>query len=201
MSNPITLNAQPRQTTGKAVAQLRRAGLTPIVVYGPKAEPVSLQVAKDDLEDVLSRAGTTGIVHIQVDGEGAPRKALARARQLHPTDLGPLHVDFLQVDEAHEVRTRVPVRVVGAAPGPVRRNEAVLRVLIGGVDVRSNPVDLPGQIDLDCSGIESMGQVLRVRDLVPPSGVAILTPGDRPVARLAAIRRGGSSAGSSEAAG
>lgn len=196
MSNPITLNAQPRQTTGKAVARLRRAGLTPFVVYGPKAEPVSLQAASDELEDVLARAGTTGIVHIQVDGEAAPRKALARSRQLHPTDLGPLHVDFLQVDEAHEVRTRVPVRVVGAAPGPVRRNEAILRVLIGGVDVRSTPADLPGHIDIDCSGIASLGQVMRVRDLAPPSGVAILTPGDRPVARLAALRRGGAAGGS-----
>lgn len=195
MSNPITLNAQTRQTTGKAVAQLRRDGLTPIVVYGPKAEPVSLQAATEDLEEVLGRAGTTGIVHIHVEGEGAPRKALARSRQLHPTALNPLHVDFLQVDEAHEVRTRVPVRVVGAAPGPVRRNEAILRVLIGGVDVRSNPSDLPAHLDVDCSGIDTMGQVMRVRDLVPPRGVAILTPGDRPVARLAALRRGGAAGG------
>lgn len=190
MSDSITLHAQHRQTTGKAVARLRRAGLTPIVVYGPKAEPVTLQADTHALQAVLAKAGTTGLIQIQVDGEPSPRPALTRERQLHPTALTPLHVDFLQVDATHTIRTKVPVRVTGTPPSAVRLNEAMLRVLIEGVVVRSKPADLPTQLEVDCSGIETMGQVIRVRDLVRAKGVTILTPGDRPVARLTPIRRG-----------
>jgi len=195
VSDAIQLNVQPRTVTGKAVAGLRREGLTPIVVYGPNAEPVNLQADTDDLVEALGQAGTTGLVHLNVDGESAPRPVLTRDRQLHPTELRPLHVDFLQVDERHVVRTKVPVRIVGEAPRPVRRNEAVLRVLIEGVEVRSKPDDLPKQIEIDCSAIETLGQVKRVRDLSIPKGVTVLTPGERPVARLAALRRSTGTAG------
>lgn len=188
MSDPITLNAQVREITGKAVSRLRRAGLTPIVVYGPKAAPISLQANTKELHKVLQQAGTTGLIQIQVDGEPKARPALTRQRQLHPTGLNALHVDFLQVDDTHEVRTKVPVRVIGEPPRAVRMNEAMLRILIEGIEVRAKPADLPTTIEIDCSAIDTIGQVKRVRDLVMPKGVTVLTPGDRPVARLTLLR-------------
>lgn len=189
MSDEITLNAAVREVTGKKVKQLRAEGLTPIVLYGPGFEPVPLQTETRHLRHVLDRAGTTHKIHVRIDGEAAPRMAIARSLQLHPTRLTPVHADLLQVREDVPVETTVPLAIVGNPPKIVVQGEAALVQLVETLTVRAKPDVLPTTLDVDCSGIRRIGQVIRVRDLDVDDGVVILTDPNRAVARLSARRR------------
>lgn len=190
MSETITLNAQRRGVTGKKVAGLRRDGLTPAVLYGPESEPVSLQVDTKHLRAVLHQAGTTRLIHVAIEGDKAPRLAIARAMQLHPTRLTPLHADLMEVSERVPVQTTIPVRIGGRVPPIVQRNEAMQRLLLDRVAVRALPKDLPTEIVVDGGKLRQLSQVLRVGDIAAPAGVRIMDDPDRAVARLAALRRG-----------
>ncbi len=190
MSDSITLNAQRRGVTGKKVAGLRRDGLTPAVLYGPESEPVSLQVDTKHLRAVLHQAGTTRLIQVAIEGDKAPRLAIARAMQLHPTRLTPLHADLMEVSERVPVQTTIPVRIGGRVPPIVQRNEAMQRLLLDRVAVRALPKDLPTEIVVDGGKLRQLSQVLRVGDIAAPAGVRIMDDPDRAVARLAALRRG-----------
>lgn len=189
MSDNITLNASPREVTGKKVSRLRSEGLTPIVLYGPGFEPVSLQTETRHLRQVLDRAGTTHKIHVAVEGEDTPRMAIARSLQIHPTRLTPLHADFLQVREDVAVETTVPVAIVGEPPKILLAGDTSLVQLAETLRVRARPDILPTVLEIDCSGFKRIGQVYRVSDLDVEDGVIILSDPNRAIARLSARRR------------
>lgn len=190
MSDTITLNTQRRSVTGKKVAVLRRAGWTPAVLYGPESEPVSLQIETKHLRAVLHQAGTTRLIHVDIEGDKKQRLAIARALQIHPTKLTPLHADLLEVSERVPVQTAIPVRIGGRVPPAVQRNEAVIRALLDHVVVRALPKDLPSEIVVDGGKLRELSQVLRIADVDVPKGVRIMDDPNRAVARMAALRRG-----------
>lgn len=190
MSEKITLNAQRREVIGKKVAALRRNGWTPAVLYGPETEPMSLQVDTKHLRSVLNEAGTTHLIHVAVEGDKKPRLAIARAWQLHPTRLTPLHADLMEVSERIPVSTHIPLRIGGKVPAIIVRNEAMMRLLLDRVAVRALPQDLPAEIVVDGGLLRQLNQVLRIVDITVPKGVRLMEEPDRAIARLAPLRRG-----------
>lgn len=187
MADYITLPAQLRTARRKENQQLRREGITPIVVYGRHVEPVSLQAESKTLTSVLSKAGTSRIIAIDVEGEDAPRLALARDYQRHVTKLWLLHADFLEVAMDEMVRSDVPVRVSGE-PAAVRANEGILDVLITAVSVEALPANLPWSLDIDASEMEEFGEVFTVADLATGKDFLVLADGDEVVCRLSQAR-------------
>ncbi len=181
------LKAEPRSVTGKAVRHLRRAGITPIVVYGAHTEPMPLQAASKDVVAVVRRAGGTGLILLAVSGESKPRTVLAREVQRHTTRLSPLHVDFLEVRADEPVTTHVPL-VVEGAPHLVRLGAAVLDLMLSEVTVQALPADLPAAITVDASRLLRMEDVIHRRDLVAGERVRVLGDPDELVLRLAPTR-------------
>lgn len=96
MADTKTLQAAPRSVTGKKVADLRRAGLTPVVVYGPGIAPAHLQTNTKALIRELHLARPGDRFDLEVEGEAKPRSVVLQDVQQHVTKLTPLHVDFLQ---------------------------------------------------------------------------------------------------------
>jgi large subunit ribosomal protein L25 len=189
MSDTITLRAEPRTLIGKKVSQLRRAGKTPIVLYGPRSESIALQVATRDLVEALGRSGKTNVISVEIEGEAEPRRAIARERQLHPTRLTPLHADLLQIDDEIKVRTEIPTHLGGDVPAVVNRGEARLQLLIETLEVRALPKDMPTMVEVDCNLLRRIGQVVRIKDLDLPEGVQVLADPELAIGRLAALRR------------
>ena len=79
----LTLNAQPREITGRKVRQLRNQGLVPVVVYGRDQASTILQVNARNFNDVLQAGGTSQLVTLVVDG-GKTHNVLVRELQRHP---------------------------------------------------------------------------------------------------------------------
>jgi len=181
MVEQISLRVEPRTVCGKKVRFMRRAGQIPANVYGPGMESIAVQAKEKELRQVLRQAGAHRLVQLTVGSEPEPRQVLVRqVRYNHTTD-AILHADFHQVPLDKKLMSRVPLMLVGNAP-VVALGGLVLRVL-EHVTIASLPADLPAAIKVDVSAIDSLEAVIRVRDLVPPAGVRILTDGDVLVAK------------------
>lgn len=183
----ISLSAERRELTGKAVKKLRRDGIIPIVVYGgPLDGALSLQVSERELSRVLTQAGATQVVDLDVEGDSYP--VLARVAQRHPTRHELVHVDFLAVDLTRLIQADVPVVLAGEAPASELEGAVVLQAT-DQLTVEALPNDIPATIEINISVLTELGQVLTVADLPSVNEYEIMTdPGTTLVSVTTAIQ-------------
>ena len=177
------LTVVPREVLGKKVKVLRRAGLTPANIFGHHVESLAIQVSTDELKHVLRTAGRNDIVYLRLDGQEA-RPTFVRAVQQNPVSDAILHVDFLQISLKEKVRLDVPLHLVGLSPA-VDRLGGIMVHGLDHVTVDALPTDVPSFIEVDVSGLEEIGDALKVSDLPIPVGVTVLTDIEQVVAKVA----------------
>jgi len=177
------LTVVPREVLGKKVKVLRRAGLTPANIFGHHVESLAIQVSTDELKHVLRTAGRNDIVYLRLDGQEA-RPTFVRAVQQNPVSDAILHVDFLQISLKEKVRLDVPLHLVGLAPA-VDRLGGIMVHGLDHVTVDALPTDVPSFIEIDVSGLEEIGDAVKVADLPIPEGVTVLTDMEQVVAKVA----------------
>lgn len=168
----MKLNASKREILGKRARSLLREGKVPAVVYGHHAKSVAVTIDGREFEHVFKRAGHTQLVDLTVDG-GRAHKVLIKEIQIHPRRHGAAHIDLLQVSMREKLHAQVPVALSGEAPAVLRGEADVLQVL-HQVRVECLPNDIPEAFTVDVSGLESVGDGIRVADLAAVDGVTIL---------------------------
>lgn len=177
------LSIQRREGTGKQIAKrLRRQGVVPAIVYGgPTTEPVTVD-PKAVLRMIAGHAGTTQLLTLKMDGDGASRLAIIRAMQFDPVTERLLHVDLQEVSADRPITVRVSVHPVGDAIG-VRDTKGILNLVLHEVTVSCLPTAIPERIDADVSAL-AIGDVLTIADLAVPPGVRILNDPGQAVATV-----------------
>lgn len=168
----MKLNAAKRELLGKRARRLLREGKVPAVVYGHHAAPTSVTLDEREFEQVFKRAGHTQLVDLAVDG-GRAHKVLIKSIQVHPRRHGPIHVDLHQVSMREKIQVQVPVVIVGESP-PVERGEADVLQVMHQLRVECLPNDIPEAFTIDISGLENIGDGLRVADAPGFDGVTVL---------------------------
>ena len=163
----VTLKASPREVLGKRVRSLRRQGITPIHVYGPGGDPLSLQAPSDRLHAALSAAGRTAPVTIEVEGADGQEVTLVRDVGRHAVTGDVQHVDFMRVDPDKPVEVSVPIVLRGEAPG-TRGGAGFVTQGQYQVSVMAKPFQAPSEIVVDVSALVDLDSVIRVEDLVFP---------------------------------
>lgn len=180
MSDELILRAEPREIHGKKVRRLRREGLVPGVVYGPVvSDTVSVSVNRRDFERFFARNGHSTIVSLEWDGGKQP--VLVREVQLDPVTRNPLHVDFFAPNMRVALRQLVPIAMQHAGD-----HEGVLQTVMTEVEVEALPANLPHQIDVDISGLVSVGDAIHVSDVTLPDNVTLVTAPEDLIASLVA---------------
>lgn len=177
----FSLKAQPRTVVGKRVKNLRREGLVPITVYGPKIDPVSLQVPYRELEVTLRDAGGTNLIDVNVDGD--KHTAIARDVQRDVVKGSILHVDFYAVDATTTIRADIPIYLVGTSPA-VEAREGILLTGANNVTVETLPAKLTNQIEVDLSKLKAIGDSITIGDLDLGEGVVIINEPEEMIARI-----------------
>ncbi len=167
----ISIQTKPRAITGKKVKALRRSGETPLHLYGPGGPPISLQADSVEVRNVIVTAGRTSPVNVEIDGESDPEFTFIRDVAVHPVTGEIQHVDFFRVDADTEIEVPVDVVLIGDAPAIVG-GQAVVTQVLRSVLVLASPMGVPQILEADISGLEEIGDVLRVRDLDLPEGVS-----------------------------
>ena len=178
----FSFNAQPRTVVGKRVKTIRKQGLVPITVYGPKTDPVSLQVPYRELELILRDAGGTNLIDVNVDGK-TTHTAIARDVQRDVIKGAIIHVDFYAVDATTTIRADIPIYLVGISPA-VEAREGILLTGANNVTVETLPAKLTNQIEVDLSKLKAIGDSITIGDLDLGEGVVIINEPEEMIARI-----------------
>jgi large subunit ribosomal protein L25 len=185
MEEQNVITAQLRAVTGKRVKTLRTQGLIPLIVYGPKTEPINIQAVEFDAKRAIARAGGQ-LLALQIEGEQVPRTVLARDVQRDAISGNLLHADLYEVDITERLQVEVPLTFVGE-PRLVTTGEALMRTILTSVEIECLPTEIMQSIEVDVSGLVEFTDAVYVNDLALPEGIEMLTPADEMLARLEAI--------------
>ena len=177
------LTVTPRDGKGKQAAKrLRREGRIPAVLYGGTA-PQSISIdPKAVLKMIHGHEGTTQLLNLTFDGGSGARMAIIRDMQFDPVSEDLLHVDLQEVSADRAITVRVAVHPVGEAVG-VRDTKGILNLVLHELEISCLPTQIPARMDADVSNL-AIGDVLTVRDLLPPEGVRILNDPGQAIATV-----------------
>ena len=183
----IELRAEKRTIIGKRVKGLRREGIIPALLYGPKTEPVPIQCDERKLQHVLARAGGTNLISLRIGDAGQPKMALAREVQRDSMTNELYHVDFYQVVMTEMVKAEVYIIFTGEPPA-VQQKEFMLLQGTDSVEIECLPGDLIHSIEVDLSTLVEIDDAIYVKDLQVPENITILTDGNELVAKVQRLR-------------
>ena len=181
MAEKFVIEAQSREIVGKKVSQLRRQGIVPVTVYGPKSQPVNLQVSYRPLQLALLKAGGTNLIEINVNGKATPVLAREVQRDILRNDI--MHVDFFAVDMTAKIRIDVPLHFIGDSAAVVTKKG----ILVTGpttITIETLPSHLLNQIEIDISGLNEVGDSIHVRDLKLGEEIVVINDPEEMIARI-----------------
>ena len=183
----VQLSVDPRTVTGKKVKALRREGIIPAHLYGRGTESLALQTSTQTMMNLLRTTRPNAIIDLQINGESEPRSVVLRGVQRNPVTSELVHIDFLQISLTEKLRTDVPLVITGQAPA-VGVLGGVLLQTFDRLTIEALPADIPQQIEVDVSELETIDASVFVRDLPIPAGVEVQADPNQVVAKVAAPR-------------
>ncbi len=175
----IKLVVEKREGAGtkKELSAARAGSKIPAVIYGGEKGPVQVTLSEKELMAARKKGGVNAILHLQVGKE--TETVIVKELQRHPVTDRPVHADFQRISLTKKIDARVPLQIVGEAPG-VKDHGGTLVHELREVRVRALPTKIPQAIKVDISGLE-LNQHLNVKDLQVPADVEILDAADHMV--------------------
>ena len=177
----FTLEAQPRDVTGKKVKRIRNKGMVPAVVYGPATAPSSIQIPYRPLEVTLMQAGGTNLIDISVEGQ--KHTVLTRDVQRHILRGDILHVDFFALDMNQPITADVFIRYSGESPA-VENGEGIMITGPSSLSIETLPTKLISEVEVDISSLVHVGDSIHVRDLDLGEDVTVHNDPEELLARI-----------------
>lgn len=175
MMEKEVISATRRTVTGKKVANLRREGKLPGVLYGRHMQATPITMDLKETSRILAGLTSSSLISVNIDG--TIYRALVREKQYNFILRSLTHVDFQAVSETEKIRAKVAVELTGTSPA-VKDFDGLLVTGLEELDVESLPKDLPERFVVDVSALKSIGDSIYVRDIVVPAGVEIFDDGD-----------------------
>ena len=167
----LTVSAKIRKILGKQTKNLREKSILPAVLYGPKAENLSLEIDAKKFEKIYQEAGKSSLISIEIDGKKIP--VLIHEIQRDPLSDKILHVDFYQAPLEEKIAAKIPLVFEGESPA-VKELGGTLVKVIHELEIKAKPEDLPKEIKIDISTLKTFEDAILVKDLKVSEGVEIL---------------------------
>jgi large subunit ribosomal protein L25 len=177
----MQLKAATRDLLGKSSRRLHGQGKLAAVVYGHNTKPTALVLDRLEFQKVFLKSGRTHLVDLVVDGR--TDKVLVREIQTHPRRLGPIHVDFYQVNLEEKITVEVPIHLVGESAA-VKRGDADILQPIHSLRVECLPSDIPEAFEVDLTPLEEIESEVRISDIKMPKGVTVLIDPEELVVKI-----------------
>jgi large subunit ribosomal protein L25 len=178
----IVLKAQVREAVGKnKVNKLRQQSIVPGVVYAKDVENINVQFSSRDFDKVLSIAGTSTIITLDIDGDKIP--VLIKSYQTHPFKAEFFHVDFQQIKADEKIRVNIPIVLIGR--DDIKVQPSVLIQNVDEVEVECLPKYIPQTADINVEEMQ-IGEAFTVADLdiAKNENITILVDEDEVVCSL-----------------
>lgn len=167
----MTLEASARTALGRRAKTVREALLIPAVMYGHGVETRTISVPFQTFRKVYSQAGTSSLVDVVIDG-ASPVKAIIKEVQVNPLTMSPIHIDFHQVNMTEAMTAHVPLSFTGDSLA-VKALGGTLVKSLDHVEVECLPADLPHEIVVDISQLQTFDDKITIGGLKLPKGVSV----------------------------
>jgi large subunit ribosomal protein L25 len=170
----LELTVNVRKSTGKGISRtLRKQGLIPGVLYGPKSEPIPISVETLNIEKLFKHSGSNQApLNLTIkNGESIKKTAMVKDLQLHPVSRRFLHIDLYEVAMDKKIQVRVPVVLTGIAAGT--EAGGTIQLIRRELDVLCLPLDIPEFITIDVSGMQ-IGDSIHIEELPVSENIELL---------------------------
>jgi len=183
----IKLVAEKREgaSTKKQLSASRAGNRIPGVIYGGDKPPVQVTLAEKELMAARKKGGANAILHLQVGG-GAEETVIVKELQRHPVTDRPVHADFQRISLTKKIDAKVPLHIVGEAPG-VKDHGGTLVHDLRENRIRALPTKIPQSINVDISSLQ-LNQNLTIKDLTIPADVEVLDAADHLVVSITLVK-------------
>jgi large subunit ribosomal protein L25 len=170
-TSQMSITAVPR-----AAKETKKDGFIPAVYYGSQTASTPIFINAIEFKKVLAQAGESSSITLMT-GEGK-ENAMIQDVQMDPVKHLPIHVDFYIVEKGQKVHVKTPIEFVGESQAV--KEGAVLVKVMHELSVEGEPSKLPQQFTVDISALATLESVIKVSDIVLPSGVELyhVTPDD-----------------------
>lgn len=162
MAETYTLSAKKREVTKNSARETRAENRVPGVLYGHGVDSVTLSVDYSDILRTYRKAGTSSIIDLDLDGK--KMKVLVHDLNLHPVRDEIHHVDFYVVNMKEATTVSVPLVFVGESPA-VKTLGGILVRDHDHLSIRCLPSDIPHEIEVDISSLETNHDHISIKDL------------------------------------
>ena len=112
MAAPSVLTATRRTEIGKHVAQLRKAGRIPAVIFGHGLASIPVSLDLHEFEHIRRTAHANTIIELKIDGKDV-HKVLVHGIQIDPRHRKMLHVDLFELKSGEEVTVEIQLHATG----------------------------------------------------------------------------------------
>jgi len=166
---------------GEKLDLLRKAGEIPAVFYGAKSETTSVSVPNVAFKKIWRDAGESSAIVLTTDAGNVD--VLIHEVQVDPITSEPIHVDFLAIDMKKKIKVNVPLEFEGIA-GAVKNGIGNLVKVLHEIEIEALPKDLPHNLVVDISKLNTLEDSVTVADIKLPAGVEAITLGTEVVASV-----------------
>jgi len=164
------LKIKKRENIGKGLDDLRKKGILPAVLYGPEIDNISIQLDLKDFRTLYEKAGETTLIDLEM--ENKIYSVLIYEAKKDPLTGEFIHVDFYQPILTEEVEADVPLVFEGESLA-VKDLGGTLIKEIQEITVKALPRDLPHEIKVDISSLNTFDEEILVKDLKVADNVKI----------------------------
>lgn len=161
----IELKAEARDVFGRRTKKGKKEGLIPAVVYGKGIETSSIWINDLDFRRLIRKSGESTMIGLTI-GDKNDRNVIIYDTQKDPITGRYIHVDFFQVRMDEEIETEVELVFLREAEAPaIKELGGVLIKNMDEVTVKCLPSNLPGEIEVDVSGLKTFEDYIYIKDL------------------------------------
>ncbi len=153
------------------VDALRKSGEIPAVFYGADKETTSVSIPIIEFKKVWRDAGESSAVKIEMLKGNID--VLIHEVQVDPVTDEPIHVDFLVIDMKKKIRVAVPLVFEGIS-NAVKSGIGNLVKVLHEFEIEALPNDLPHNLVVDISKLETLSDQVFVSDVKLPAGVVVI---------------------------
>lgn len=157
---------------------IRKEGLIPGIIYGKHlASPLKVACKRNELIKAYKEAGYSTPLTLSGDVD---QLVLIQDIQLDPVSDVLLHIDFLAVNKNEKVTTEIPIKMIGESPIE-KLGEGKIQLVKDFIEVEALPQDLPHDVTVDITAIQTINDVIFVKDLKFSSNVEVLDDPEQPI--------------------
>jgi len=184
----LTLTAKVRTQLGRDTRELRASGFVPAVLYGPGVENLNLAIQAVEFVKLFRQAGRSSLISLTVDGEKKNFMVLVNDIDTDPLTGSIIHADLYQPDLTKEIEAQVPLIFEGESLA-VKDLGGTLVKNISEITVKALPADLPREIRVDISKLNTFEDVILVKDIIIGDKVELLKNPEEIVALAAPVQK------------